>query len=127
MSTPAPRARRSAVRSAERRPPVAAARQAPTPGRPTCAARRTSSTTGPTFRSRKAWSSTWARSTSTRAPLVIAGSGLAGGVAAKTLRDDGYTGRIVLIGDEPGLPFGRPPLSKTYLRGEEELSGWLVE
>jgi 3-phenylpropionate/trans-cinnamate dioxygenase ferredoxin reductase component len=57
---------------------------------------------------------------------VIAGSGLAGGVAAKTLRDEGYTGRIVLIGDEPGLPFGRPPLSKTYLRGEEELSGWLV-
>ena len=57
---------------------------------------------------------------------MIAGSGLAGGVAAKTLREEGYSGRIALIGDEPGLPFGRPPLSKTYLRGEEELSGWLV-
>jgi 3-phenylpropionate/trans-cinnamate dioxygenase ferredoxin reductase subunit len=33
----------------------------------------------------------------------------------------------VLIGDEPGVPFGRPPLSKTYLRGEETLDGWLVE
>ena len=33
---------------------------------------------------------------------------------------------MVLIGDEPGYPFGRPPLSKTYLRGEEALDGWLA-
>ena len=51
---------------------------------------------------------------------------MAGGVAARTLREEGYAGRIVLVGDEPGLPFGRPPLSKSYLRGEEELTGWLV-
>jgi 3-phenylpropionate/trans-cinnamate dioxygenase ferredoxin reductase subunit len=48
-------------------------------------------------------------------------------VATKTLREEGYAGRIVLIGREPGIPFGRPPLSKTYLRGEEDLSGWLVK
>ena len=51
---------------------------------------------------------------------------MAGGVAAKTLREGGYDGRLVLIGHEPTPPFGRPPLSKTYLRGEESLSGWLV-
>ena len=52
---------------------------------------------------------------------------MAGGVAAKTLREEGYEGRVLLIGPEPGFPFGRPPLSKTYLRGEEDLSGWLVK
>ena len=51
---------------------------------------------------------------------------MSGGVAAKTLREDGYDGRLVLIGPEPTPPFGRPPLSKTYLRGEETLEGWLV-
>ncbi len=58
--------------------------------------------------------------------IVILGSGMAGGVAARTLREEGYQGPIVVIGDEPGWPFGRPPLSKTYLRGEEGLEGWLV-
>ena len=52
---------------------------------------------------------------------------MSGGVAARTLREDGYDGRAILIGPEPGFPFGRPPLSKTYLRGEEDLSGWLVK
>ena len=52
---------------------------------------------------------------------------MAGGVAAKTLREEGYGGRLMLIGPEPTPPFGRPPLSKTYLRGEEELTGWLVK
>ena len=59
--------------------------------------------------------------------VVIVGAGLAGGNAAMTLREQGYDGDIVLIGEEPGAPFGRPPLSKTYLRGEETLDGWLVE
>src|SRR5206468_4687496 len=58
--------------------------------------------------------------------IVILGSGMAGGVAARTLREEGYDGRLVLIGHEPTPPFGRPPLSKTYLRGEEDLSSWLV-
>jgi len=58
--------------------------------------------------------------------IVILGSGMSGGVAARTLRDEGYDGPLVLIGHEPTPPFGRPPLSKAYLRGEETLSGWLV-
>src|SRR5436190_1194300 len=59
-------------------------------------------------------------------PMVIVGGGLTGGNAAATLRDEGFQGRVVLIGREPGIPFGRPPLSKTYLRSEEELDGWYV-
>lgn len=58
--------------------------------------------------------------------VVIVGAGLAGGNAAVTLREEGWRGRIVLLGREPGIPFGRPPLSKTYLRGEEDLSAWYV-
>jgi 3-phenylpropionate/trans-cinnamate dioxygenase ferredoxin reductase subunit len=59
--------------------------------------------------------------------IVILGGGMAGGNAARTLREEGYDGEVLLITDEPGVPFGRPPLSKTYLRGEETLDGWLVE
>ena len=59
--------------------------------------------------------------------VLIVGAGLAGGNAAVTLREEGWRGRIVLLGTEPGIPFGRPPLSKTYLRGEEDLSGWYVK
>jgi len=58
--------------------------------------------------------------------IVIVGAGLTGGNAAVTLRDEGWRGRIVLLGREPGIPFGRPPLSKTYLRSEEDLSAWYV-
>jgi len=58
--------------------------------------------------------------------IVVLGSGMSGGVAARTLRGEGYDGRLVLIGQEPTPPFGRPPLSKSYLRGEESLSGWFV-
>jgi len=57
---------------------------------------------------------------------VIIGGGLAGGNAAVTLREEGYPGPVVLISAEPGVPFGRPPLSKTYLRSEEDLDGWYV-
>src|SRR6266567_1327843 len=59
--------------------------------------------------------------------VVIVGAGLAGGNAAVTLREEGWRGRIVLLSAEPGIPFGRPPLSKTYLRGEEDLSAWHVK
>ena len=58
--------------------------------------------------------------------IVILGAGMSGGVAARTLREEGYDGRLVLIGHEPTPPFGRPPLSKSYLRGEETLDGWMV-
>ena len=64
---------------------------------------------------------------SSRQTAVIVGTGLAGGNAATTLREGGWPGRIVMLGNEPGIPFGRPPLSKTYLRGEEGLGGWLVK
>jgi 3-phenylpropionate/trans-cinnamate dioxygenase ferredoxin reductase component len=60
-------------------------------------------------------------------PMVIVGGGKAGGTAAATLRDEGFEGPLVLISREPGIPFGRPPLSKTYLRSEEELDGWYVK
>jgi len=59
-------------------------------------------------------------------PIVIVGGGLAGGNAAVTLREEGFPGPVVLISREPGVPFGRPPLSKTYLRSEEDLGGWFV-
>ncbi len=62
----------------------------------------------------------------TQNPIVIIGGGLAGGNAAVTLREEGFAGPVVLIGREPGVPFGRPPLSKTYLRSEEDLDGWYV-
>ena len=60
-------------------------------------------------------------------PIVIVGGGQAGGTAAATLREDGFGGPVVIISGEPGIPFGRPPLSKTYLRSEENLEGWYVK
>ena len=59
-------------------------------------------------------------------PMVIVGGGKAGGTAAATLRDEGFDGPVVLISREPEIPFGRPPLSKTYLRSEEGLDDWYV-
>jgi 3-phenylpropionate/trans-cinnamate dioxygenase ferredoxin reductase component len=50
--------------------------------------------------------------------FVIVGAGLAGAKAAETLRQEGFDGRLILIGDEPERPYERPPLSKDYLRGE---------
>jgi 3-phenylpropionate/trans-cinnamate dioxygenase ferredoxin reductase subunit len=49
---------------------------------------------------------------------VIVGAALAGAKAAEALREEGFDGRIVLIGSETELPYERPPLSKEYLRGE---------
>jgi 3-phenylpropionate/trans-cinnamate dioxygenase ferredoxin reductase subunit len=60
-------------------------------------------------------------------PMVIVGGGLCGGNAAVTLREEGFHGRVLLVAPEPDVPFGRPPLSKTYLRSEEELDGWFVK
>jgi 3-phenylpropionate/trans-cinnamate dioxygenase ferredoxin reductase component len=61
-----------------------------------------------------------------RGPIVIVGGGLTGGTAAKALRKEGFTGELLILADEPSFPFGRPPLTKGYLRGEEDLSGWKV-
>jgi 3-phenylpropionate/trans-cinnamate dioxygenase ferredoxin reductase subunit len=58
---------------------------------------------------------------STVATFVVVGASQAGGTAAAELREQGFDGRVVLIGDEPHLPYERPPLSKEYLRGEQSL------
>jgi 3-phenylpropionate/trans-cinnamate dioxygenase ferredoxin reductase component len=50
--------------------------------------------------------------------FVIVGASLAGAKAAETLREEGFDGRVVLVGAEPERPYERPPLSKEYLRGE---------
>jgi 3-phenylpropionate/trans-cinnamate dioxygenase ferredoxin reductase component len=49
---------------------------------------------------------------------VIVGASLAGAKAAETLREEGFDGRVVLVGTEEERPYERPPLSKDYLRGE---------
>jgi 3-phenylpropionate/trans-cinnamate dioxygenase ferredoxin reductase component len=50
--------------------------------------------------------------------FVIIGAALAGAKAAETLREEGFDGRIVLVGAESERPYERPPLSKDYLRRE---------
>jgi NADPH-dependent 2,4-dienoyl-CoA reductase/sulfur reductase-like enzyme len=65
---------------------------------------------------------------------VIVGASLAGAKAAQTLREEGFDGNIVLLGEERERPYERPPLSKGYLLGKEEKSsiyvheeGWYAE
>ena len=50
--------------------------------------------------------------------IVIIGAGQAGAQAIATLRAEGFTGSLTLIGDEGFLPYQRPPLSKAYLAGD---------
>jgi len=49
--------------------------------------------------------------------VVIVGAGHAGFQVAAYLRQDGFQGDVTLVGNEPGLPYKRPPLSKTYMTG----------
>src|SRR5258705_8381023 len=56
----------------------------------------------------------------TEQTFVIVGASLAGAKAAETLRAEGFTGRVVLIGEEVERPYERPPLSKEYLQGNED-------
>jgi 3-phenylpropionate/trans-cinnamate dioxygenase ferredoxin reductase subunit len=58
----------------------------------------------------------------TQEPFVIVGGGLAGAKAAETLREEGFDGAVVLLADEPELPYERPPLSKDFLLGKAERS-----
>jgi 3-phenylpropionate/trans-cinnamate dioxygenase ferredoxin reductase subunit len=51
--------------------------------------------------------------------IVIVGAGLAGAKAAEALREEGFDGRVVLLGAEAQAPYERPALSKGYLRGDE--------
>ena len=50
--------------------------------------------------------------------FLIVGASLGGASAAQTLREEGFDGQVVLIGDETELPYERPPLSKDYLMGK---------
>ena len=66
--------------------------------------------------------------------FAIVGGGLAGATAAQTLRDEGFDGKLVLLGDEPHRPYERPPLSKEYLQGKSPRDkvfvhpeGWYAE
>ncbi|MBF6591085.1 MAG: FAD-dependent oxidoreductase, partial [Ktedonobacterales bacterium] len=52
-----------------------------------------------------------------RRPIVIVGAGIGGVSAAETLRREGYSGRVVLLGAEREQPYDRPPLSKGFLTG----------
>ena len=56
--------------------------------------------------------------------FVVVGGGAAGYAAVQTLREDGFTGRIILITRESRLPYDRPNLSKEYLQGEAD-PAWL--
>ena len=58
--------------------------------------------------------------------IVIIGGGQAAGQAVASLRQEGFEGKIDLIGEEPSLPYQRPPLSKAYLSGALEASKLLV-
>ena len=58
--------------------------------------------------------------------FVIVGDGLAGASAAGTLREEGFDGRVLLIGSQPHLPYERPPLSKAYLAGQGSLDDAFV-
>jgi 3-phenylpropionate/trans-cinnamate dioxygenase ferredoxin reductase subunit len=59
-------------------------------------------------------------------PLVIVGGNLTAGAAASTLREDGFDGHVVIVGDELHPPYERPPLSKDYLRGESNAEDALL-
>ena len=65
---------------------------------------------------------------------VIVGASMAGAKAAETLREEGFGGSIVLLGEEQERPYERPPLSKGYLLGKDDKSsiyvheeGWYAE
>lgn len=56
----------------------------------------------------------------TRSRVVVVGASIGGLTAAETLRQEGFDGEILLLGDEAHLPYTRPPLSKQILLGDWE-------
>ncbi|HIM00223.1 MAG TPA: NAD(P)/FAD-dependent oxidoreductase, partial [Myxococcales bacterium] len=50
--------------------------------------------------------------------IAVVGTSLAGLRAIEALRREGYAGEIIAIGEEPVMPYDRPPLSKQYLKGD---------
>ena len=60
------------------------------------------------------------------ADIVIVGTGHGGAQAAIALRQNGFSGSILLVGRDSELPYERPPLSKEYLAGEKPFERMLV-
>jgi 3-phenylpropionate/trans-cinnamate dioxygenase ferredoxin reductase subunit len=56
----------------------------------------------------------------TKPNFIIVGGGMAGAIAAQTLREEGFDGKITLVGQEQDAPYERPPLSKDYLQGKAD-------
>jgi 3-phenylpropionate/trans-cinnamate dioxygenase ferredoxin reductase component len=63
----------------------------------------------------------------TKPSFVIVGGGMAGAIAAQTLREEGFDGKITLLGQEPNAPYERPPLSKDYLQGKADRDSIFVQ
>jgi NADPH-dependent 2,4-dienoyl-CoA reductase/sulfur reductase-like enzyme len=63
----------------------------------------------------------------TKPSFVIVGGGMAGAIAAQTLREEGFDGNITLLGQEPSVPYERPPLSKDYLQGRADRDSIFVQ
>lgn len=59
--------------------------------------------------------------------ISVVGASLAGLYSAQALRDQGFDGRLVVIGDEPHRPYDRPPLSKDFLAGKIEADALAIE
>jgi 3-phenylpropionate/trans-cinnamate dioxygenase ferredoxin reductase subunit len=64
--------------------------------------------------------------TTSRADIVVIGAGHAGGEVASRIRQGGFAGSIALIGEEPYLPYHRPPLSKAFLAGQTSVEQLLI-
>src|ERR1700689_3490860 len=60
-------------------------------------------------------------------PIVIVGTGAAGMGGVRAYREHGGHARLVMVGEEPSLPYRRPPLSKEFLRGELEAGELEIE
>ena len=58
--------------------------------------------------------------------VLVVGSGHAGAQAAIVLRQVGFAGTLAIIGEEPELPYARPPLSKDYLAGDKAFERILI-
>lgn len=58
--------------------------------------------------------------------IVVVGAGLAGAKTVEALRDQGFDGSLTLVGAETHLPYERPPLSKGYLKGDDERDSFEV-
>jgi 3-phenylpropionate/trans-cinnamate dioxygenase ferredoxin reductase subunit len=58
--------------------------------------------------------------------VVVVGAGHGGAAVAAALRQEGFAGSIALVGDEPELPYERPPLSKDYLAGDKSFERLLI-